>query len=145
MDKIVLGANTMTFLLALVPVFKSCPPCPICMPKYAAIFAFFGLKLADYSQYLIPAMLVCMVITLASMCYQIRRKQLSWHPLGLASTSCGLLITFKYLISVPWLTYVMMFGLFSALIWHYHNINNSKQNDCCCSTHSPKTNELQCS
>ena len=22
---------------------------------------------------------------------------------------------------------------------------NSKQNDCCCSTHSPKTNELQCS
>lgn len=114
-----LGANFTTFLLALVPVFKSCPPCPICVPKYAAILALFGLELDDYSHYLIPIMLLCMLLSLSSMYYQVTKKRLPWYPFILAVSACSLLLIFKYIFNLQWVVYVMMLGLLCALLWHY--------------------------
>ena len=54
-------------LVSLLAVLKSCPPCPICMPKYAAILSFFGIPLAAYSQYLVPVMLLSMTFTLGTL------------------------------------------------------------------------------
>ena len=129
-----LWANMMTFLVALVPVFKSCPPCPICMPKYAALFAFFGLELADYSQYLIPVMLLCMLISLGSIYYQTLKRQLTFYPLVIATSSCVFLLLFKYVFENTWGTYSMMLGLFVALIWHYHTLRNNQN---CCDNKKP--------
>ena len=127
----IMSANILTFFLALIPVFKSCPPCPICMPKYAALFAFFGLELADYSEYLIPVMVVCMLISLTSMGMQISKKELSWNPFCLAIFSCISLMICKYAIDIEWATYLMMFSLFISILWHYRNLNKSKSSSCC--------------
>lgn len=122
-----IGGNLTTFLTAMVPVFKSCPPCPICMPKYAAIFAFFGLKLADYSHYLVPIMLISMLLSLGSMYYQISRKQLTIYPFVGALLSCILLLVFKYSLDNVWLVYAAMLGLFGSIVLHYRLTNKS----CC--------------
>lgn len=139
--------NLATFLIALVPVFKSCPPCPICMPKYAAIFAFFGLKLANYSQYLIPLMLASMVVSLGSMYYQATKNHLKIHPFMGALTSCTLLIIFKYVFNNTWGTYTAMAGLFTSIVLHYQLLNkkscNSKKCKSCCKTVSSPTDKPQ--
>ena len=81
------SSNVSTLIISLIPVFKSCPPCPICMPKYAALFGFFGLKLADYSYYLEPLMLLSMVTTLITMFYQTQTTKISKTPVLVATVS----------------------------------------------------------
>ena len=110
--------NFMTFLTALVPVFKSCPPCAVCMPKYAAIFAFFGLELSDYSEYLLPAMLLFMIISLSSMLYRIINKKLSYYPFMLAIASCLLMLVFRYVLDSNVAVYITMASLLASIMWH---------------------------
>ena len=123
-------SSFMTFLLSLVPIFKSCPPCPVCMPQYAAIFAFFGLELADYSHFLIPMMLCLMLLSLGSMYTQIRKNHLSYQPLIAAIAASAMLLVSKYILDNTWLTYITMLSLITATIWHNRlnkNICNTLQ------------------
>ena len=129
-------SSFMTFLLSLVPIFKSCPPCPVCMPKYAAIFAFFGLELADYSHYLIPMMLSLMLLSLGSMYTQIRKNHFSYHPLTAAVASSAMLLVSKYILDNTWLTYITMLSLITASIWH----NRLNKNIC----NTPQAPEKKC-
>ena len=122
-------SSFMTFLLSLVPIFKSCPPCPVCMPQYAAIFAFFGLELADYSHFLIPMMLSLMLLSLGSMYTQIRKNHLSYHPLIAAVAASAMLLVSKYMLDNTWLTYITMLSLITATIW-YNRLNKN-----ICNTH----------
>jgi len=115
-------ANGITFLSALIPVFKSCPPCPICMPKYAALFAFFGLELADYSQYLIPLMLVSMMISLSSMYNQVLKKNITSTPFYIASISSVTLLASKFYFDSSVLSVIAMAGIFYAIFSHYSNL-----------------------
>ena len=124
-------ADFVTFLVSLIPVFKSCPPCPICMPKYAAIFAFFGLELADYSDYLVPIMLGALILSLGSMYYQIISRGLKFNPFVIAVISCVLLLLCKYYIASDIGSYLAMLGLFIGLTMHYHALRNN-----CCSSNS---------
>lgn len=84
-------ANTPTLIMSLVPVCKSCPPCPVCMPKYAALFAFFGLALADYSAYLEPLMITTMLGSSVIMGRQVWVRESSFWPL-LGTTGCSVAI-----------------------------------------------------
>ena len=118
-----------TLLLAFVPVFKSCPPCPICMPKYAAILSFFGLELADYSQYLAPIMLLSMAFTLYFMYRQIRNKRLPKYPFYTALTSCILLLTSKYIFDNSFTVYSSMILLLVSVLIH-----NKFANKKCCNS-----------
>ena len=128
-----IGTNLSTFVLALVPVFKSCPPCPICMPKYAALFAFFGLELADYSNYLVPVMFISMGLSLGSMYYQISKKHLVLYPFIGALSSCLLILISKFLIGNESGTYIGMLGLFGSIVMHYQSISNYQSpNKSCC-------------
>lgn len=121
--------NGITFLTALIPVFKSCPPCPICMPKYAAIFAFFGLQLADYSQYLIPVMLLSMGLSLSTMLSQSLQRKLSTVPFYLTlSASVTLLISKFYIDNLP-LSTISMAGIVLGIVLHYTSL---KKSSCCC-------------
>lgn len=120
------------FLGALVPVFKSCPPCPVCMPKYAAILSLLGLELADYTHYLIPIMLVSMVLTLVFMIRQIIKRKLSFIPFYLALTSCFGLLIVKYIIDNEKIVYVFMISLFTSIVLHQMNLRKFKS---CCSNH----------
>lgn len=122
-------SNGVTFLGSLIPVFKSCPPCPICMPKYAAVFAFFGLELADYSQYLIPIMFISMFISLTSMNLQIIKKNLSSTPFHLALTSSVVLLISKFYLDSILLSGLAMTGIFLAIFFHYTNL---KKVSCTC-------------
>ena len=122
-----IGASVMTFFVALVPVFKSCPPCPICMPKYAALFALFGLELADYSHYLIPLMLISMAVSLGSMAQETLRKKISCYPFVLALLSSLMLLFSKYLFESSLATYGMMVALFVAMAWYYRLLGKN----CC--------------
>ncbi|MEE3002879.1 MAG: hypothetical protein VX335_00855 [Pseudomonadota bacterium] len=116
-------ADFVTFVVSLIPVFKSCPPCPICMPKYAAIFAFFGLELADYSDYLVPIMLVALVLSLGSMYYQIVARKLNYYPFGIALSSCLCLLLCKYYFASEIGSYFAMGGLLIGLVIHYRSLN----------------------
>lgn len=124
-----IGKNISTFIVALIPVFKSCPPCPICMPKYAALFAIFGLKLADYSVYLIPVMILSMLWTLFSIYQNIKVYYLHLgHFLGSFICCCCLLI-FKFIFVNVFATYISMCCLFCMLLYHYYCLNHVKS--CC--------------
>ncbi len=108
-----------TFIIGLIPVLKSCPPCPLCIPKYAAVLTIFGLELADYRQYLVPIMLISITFTLWSMYNQTRLRKPIYTPLVIACVSCALLLFSKYFICNYTLTYIMMIVLLSSLIWHH--------------------------
>ncbi len=127
-------ADFVTFTVSIIPVFKSCPPCPICMPKYAAIFAFFGLKLADYSEYLVPIMLAALMLSLGSMYYQIISRKLNFYPFAIAAMSCLSLLACKYYFANEAGSYISMAGLLTGLLIHYRSLNKK-----CCSTHSCAT------
>lgn len=124
-----IGLNIVTFLSSLVPVFKSCPPCPICMPKYAALFAFFGLELADYSHYLIPVMLIGMLVSLVSIYYKCYKKRLKFYPFYLALSSCLCIMVCKFMIDNPIGVYIGMFGLLAGVVQHQFLLK--KNNSCC--------------
>ena len=126
-----IGSNLITFLGALVPVFKSCPPCPICMPKYAAIFAFFGLELADYSQYLAPIMVTSMVISLVSMFYQVHIRKLKYYTFVCAFFSSVLLLVSKFIFDNTLMAYIFMGTLIASVIYHYHYIQKNADKKCC--------------
>ena len=118
-----IAANGVTFISALIPVFKSCPPCPICMPKYAALFALFGLELADYSHYLMPVMFFSMFISLASMLQQSKQRRLSILPFYLGLISSSLLFASKFFIDSLFISVICMLGIASAIVIHYFNLS----------------------
>lgn len=120
------------FLVSLLSVLKSCPPCPVCMPKYAAILSFFGIPLADYNHYLIPLMLASMGFTLIMMYWQAKKSSLSYLPLVLSVSACSLIIASKYLFHLPMVTYSAM-GLFLiGVVLGQHNL---KKASTCCASH----------
>ena len=120
-----LTGNCLTFLSALIPIFKSCPPCPICMPKYAALFAFFGLEMSDYSHYLVPVMLVGMLMTLLSMYQHCKVKNISRYPFFSSCVFSVLLLVAKFVYDNEWAIYSSMAGLFVSLILHYYTMGTS--------------------
>lgn len=122
-------ANSITFMGSLVPVFKSCPPCAICMPKYAALFAFFGLELADYSQYLIPIMLASMLISLAIMYRQVKTFNLPPTLFYTALTASLTLIVSKFYFDSTPLSFIAMGTLLACIIKHHLNMKTT-----CCQT-----------
>ena len=117
-----IASNSVTFLSELVPVFKSCPPCPICMPKYAVLFALFGLELADYSQYLMPIMMISMFISLGSIYNKSINRKISLMPFYLGVTSSSLLLFSKFYIDNIFISFSCMFGLGLAIILHYSSL-----------------------
>ncbi|MBF13351.1 MAG: hypothetical protein CMF46_03195 [Legionellales bacterium] len=130
--------NSLTLSTAVIPIFKACPPCPICMPKYAAIFAFFGLEMSDYSEYLIPLMLVGISMTLLSTYQQVHRKQLSYRPFYAASFFSSTLLVSKFVYDNNWAIYFSMFGLLLSLTTHYMLMGQKTccQESCQNATHS---------
>lgn len=125
-------ASIPTLLAAIIPVFKSCPPCPMCMPKYAAILSLLGLELADYSHYLMPLMFVSMACTIFFMLRQCLDKKVTKLPLLCAVLSCTGLLMSKYLLDNSIVTYVLMFGLMGSIVWHQFNLRQIKT---CCPGH----------
>ncbi len=123
------------FLGALVPVFKSCPPCPVCMPKYAAILSLFGLELADYTHYLLPIMGISMIATVVFMYRQIYARHLSLRPLYLTVLSCGGLLITKYVLTFEIGVYFFMGSLLIAILWHQANIRKAQKEHACCEGH----------
>ena len=123
-------ANTPTFIMTLVPVFKSCPPCPVCMPKYAALFAFFGLELADYSAYLEPLMVMTMLVSLVIMGRQVVVKESSFWPL-LGATGCSMMIfATKFIMPNFWALQAGVIGLIVSHYCHYLCLSALKKTSC---------------
>jgi hypothetical protein len=121
-----------TFFLALIPVFKSCPPCPLCMPKYAAILSFLGLPLADYSHYLTPIMFISMLITVISLMVQGYKHYNSRMPAFIALTACLIILISRNYESY-YVSYLGMSLLFLSLVFHQMKIKNKKHS--CCDHH----------
>lgn len=137
-----LWSSLSTLLIALVPVFKSCPPCPVCMPKYTALFAFFGLELADYSHYLAPVMLISMTFTLGSMFRQVKERKLPVSPLYTAFTSCIALLICRYVTDNTSGVYLSMLGLLGSVLLHTRSANrhHCPKSSCCL-----ESNQERCS
>ena len=128
-----LTGNCITFLAGLIPIFKSCPPCPICMPKYAAIFAFFGLEMSDYSHYLVPVMLLGIGMTLMSVYNQCKSRKISKYPFYSAVLFSSSLLIGKFVYDNNWVIYSSMAGLFASLLLHYHSMGKSACEGSSCS------------
>ena len=121
-----IGSNLATVLLTLIPVFKTCAPCPTCMPIYAAIFSLFGLKLADYSHYIIPAMLLSMAISVIIMYQQNLANRTSFKPM-IASIIASILLLFsKFVAHSPWGVICAMTALLGATLRHQYSIRQSR-------------------
>lgn len=118
-----------TFLLSLVPVFKSCPPCPMCMPKYAAVLSFLGVPLADYSHYLMPIMLVSMVFTIISLAIQGPKYYASGLSAYLALLACAIILIARYN-DLQAVNYLGMALLFAALVFHQFKMRQHKESCC---------------
>ena len=125
----IISSNITTFIISLIPVFKSCPPCPVCMPKYAALFGFFGLKLADYSYYLEPIMLISMVTTIVTMVSQTNTTKISRTPLIIATLSCLTLYLAKFMFDQFWVVQLAMISLLASILVHYRFLSQKKS--CC--------------
>lgn len=125
-----------TLMLSLVPVLKSCPPCPLCMPKYAAILSFLGLPLADYSHYLTPFMIISMFFTCGSMLWQSHRYTKEWRPAALAIFSCCSLLIARHM-DLPYLSYAAMGTLLFAVVLHQWKLKTPHRK--CCSAHHDET------
>ena len=123
-----ISSNISTFIIGYIPVFKSCPPCAICMPKYAALFGFFGLKLADYSYYLQPLMGISMLISIGSMLIQVNTKNAPVYPVIGATISCTILFLSKYIADNFWITQIAMLGLLCFIGLHYHTLSGCASN-----------------
>lgn len=118
-------------LVSLLAVLKSCPPCPVCMPKYAAILSFFGIPLAAYSHYLVPVMLVSMTFTLGTLFWQVKKSSVSSVPLILAATAAALILTGQYLVHFPPLTYGAMALFLTGVLLGQRNMKKKKKVACC--------------
>lgn len=119
------GSNLATVLLTLIPVFKTCAPCPTCMPIYAAIFSLFGLELADYSHYIIPAMLVSMLISVITMYQQTIATKTSFKPVIACVIASLLLLFSKFVTHSPWGVIFAMSALLGATLQHQYSIRQS--------------------
>ena len=124
-----LASSVPTFIVSLIPVFKSCPPCPICMPKYAAIFAFFGFELADYSMVLEPIIITTMLISLGLMCHQSITKKITMTPTLGAVFFSALLFVMKFIEDNFWGVQGALAGLLLSYYGHYYHL--STQKNCC--------------
>lgn len=123
-----LTSTLSTVALSLVPVLKSCPPCPLCMPKYAALLSFLGLPLADYSHYLTPLMIVSMFFTCSSMLWQSYRYSGEWRPAVMAIISCTTILLARSF-ELHFLAYIAMGTLLVAVVLHQWKLKNR---DSCC-------------
>lgn len=115
------------FLVSLIPLFKSCPPCPMCMPKYAAILSLLGLELADYSAYLTPLMLISFAYTIISTYIYRTRFGLSLAPWGILVAACGGILVSKFVLDAMNLVYAAMFVFFIGLIWHNSSMTKAER------------------
>lgn len=116
--------------VALLSAVKACPPCPMCMPKYAALLAFFGLEGEHYIRSLALLTILFMCISLVSMYINTKRKQSPWYPLVLACISCGMILSSKYCIPqsmMIWGTYLGISTLFISTFLHHQSCKKS----CC--------------
>lgn len=129
-----IGSSLVTFLLALVPVFKACPPCPACMPIYAALLGTLGLELSDYSAYLVPVMIASILLSLGTMFYRIRESRLTYAPFILGCLACIMLMVFKYVFDNTTATYVSLFSFICSIFWHHYTYKSLKKSSrkCCC-------------
>jgi len=114
----------------LVPVFKACPPCPVCMPIYCGILSIVGLELADYGMYLVPLKFVSMALTLGSIGYQTWRYHKLYLLCALAIFSCASILVGKFVFDLLPMVYVGMGGLISALFLHRRAVKRM-QKTCC--------------
>ncbi|SCA58345.1 Uncharacterized protein AB751O23_AA_00140 [Chlamydiales bacterium SCGC AB-751-O23] len=119
-----------TLLLSLVPLFKSCPPCPLCMPKYAAILSFFGIPLAEYNHILTPLMLISMVATVISLAYQAKKYHFSYFSTILAASACLWIVGARYGLENIELSYVGMGALLVSIVKNQKDLS-SKKTPCC--------------
>lgn len=117
-----------TLTLSFLPVLK-CPPCLLCMPKYAAILSFLGLELADYSHYLMPIMWLSMLVTVVSLKIQGPRYYGHAKPAFLAIIA-SLLILLGREKGIDLLTYAGMGSLLIGMIWHQIAIAGHKHTNC---------------
>lgn len=111
-------SNIATFFLAMVPVFNSCPPCPICVPKYAAVLALFGLKFGDYSAYLMPVMIISMFLTLRTLYLNLLSRGQSLALFYTAAVACVVMVVFKYIFDNEILVALSLITLAACLVWH---------------------------
>ena len=131
MKKIIeFGSSTLTCIIAVIPVFATCAPCPTCMPVYAAIFSFFGFQLADYSTYLMPAMLLSMGTSIAMMFRQAQKRGLSHAPMLMTIAICSVLFISKFMVYSEWLTYVCTLGMITATLMHRRNAKQALCGQC---------------
>lgn len=122
-----------SFFLPLVPIFKSCPPCPFCMPKYAAILSFFGVPLADYNHILTPIMLISMSFTIASLFYQAKKYHYNFLAANISLVSCLWILVFRFWFEWLELSYLGMAGLLASIVINQNKLNQRKST--CCPGH----------
>jgi uncharacterized membrane protein YoaK (UPF0700 family) len=118
---------------SVLPVFKACPPCPVCMPIYAGILSLLGLELAEYGHFVVPVMLFSMLVTLASLAYQAYRIHHKPWAFLIAFTSCSAILIFKFGFDFLPPVYCGMAGMVTALVMNRRFV---KRVGSCCGAHA---------
>ncbi|MCB1135763.1 MAG: MerC domain-containing protein [Chlamydiia bacterium] len=120
------------FLGSVIPVFKACPPCPVCMPIYAGILSLLGLELAEYGHFVVPVMLISMTITIVSLWIQSTRGHRKQAAFWLALTGCSVILFAKFALDFLPLVYCGMACLITALVLNRRFARAAKT---CCGHH----------
>lgn len=91
--------------------------CPACWPAYAAFLSSMGLGFINYTPYLFPLMLLCLVVALLSLGFHARGRR-GFGPLVLGSASTLIILAGKFIFAWRAVTYGGVVLLVAASIWN---------------------------
>ncbi len=91
--------------------------CPACWPAYAGLLSSVGLGFVNYTPYLFPLTLLCLIVVLLSLGLRARRHRV-FGPLILGSTAALIILTGKFIFVLKAATYVGLILLVAASIWN---------------------------
>ena len=91
--------------------------CPACWPAYAGLLSSVGLGFVNYTPYLFPLTLLCLVVVLLSLGFRARRRRV-FGPFVLGSAAALIILTGKFIFVWKAATYVGLILLVAASIWN---------------------------
>lgn len=103
--------------------------CAACWPAYAAIMSSLGVGFFNYTDYLLPIMVVAVAVSLGLMFYKNKvRRGLTPFYLGLVGSL--LMLVGKFSLGMDWVSYVGAAVLVGASIWNSIPVKSKTGVDC---------------
>ena len=104
-------------IVALIPTFT----CPSCWPFYIGLLSSLGIGAYDFTDSLMPVMVVALGISLASLGYKAKSRH-GYRPFIIGVIASAMILSGKVLLASDALTYTGTFLLIVASLWNSQGV-----------------------